>query len=71
MDQTAPANQIIFRYLRERRQESDLGRNLGVCPRGHRQEAPQSQGRSLHNSTDTESDFVRKNIIKTNAYEWR
>ena len=40
MDQTAPANQSVLRYNRERSEDANLDRRVGLRPRRHRQEAP-------------------------------
>jgi len=41
MDQAASSDQSLFRYIRERRQNPNLDRGLGLRARRHRQEAPQ------------------------------
>ena len=68
MDQTTPAHQIILWYLREFRQKPDMDCYLSVRARGHYQETPQPQGRSLHNSTDSEPDPIRESIVETHTY---
>jgi hypothetical protein len=39
MDQTAPADQSVLRYLRERGENTNLDRRLRLCTRRYRQEA--------------------------------
>jgi hypothetical protein len=39
VDQTAPPDQGILRDLRERGEDTNRDRHLGLCPRRHRQEA--------------------------------
>jgi hypothetical protein len=41
MDQATSSHQSFLRYIRERRQHSNLDRGLGLCAGRHRQEAPQ------------------------------
>ena len=58
MYKTAPANHIVFRYLRECREDSDQDLHLGLRARGHFQKATRSQDKTLHNFTDFEPDLV-------------
>jgi len=52
MDQTTPENQVLLWYFRERREESDLDRYLGLRAHSHHKKAAQTQKRPLHNITD-------------------
>jgi hypothetical protein len=47
MDQTASANQRILWNQRERREDSDLDRCLGLRARGHRSQATEPLGLRL------------------------
>jgi hypothetical protein len=71
VDQTAPANQVIFRYIGECSQDSGLDCSLCVCVGRHHQEATQYQDKSLFNSTDFESNRFRNNTYRSNAYRMR
>ena len=48
MDQAAPADQGVLRNLRERGEDTDLDRPLGLRPRRLRQEATVNLPRSLY-----------------------
>ncbi len=61
MDQAASAHQTVLWHLRERREGADLDRGVGVRARGHRQEAAQAQGLTLHLTTDFFRDPIREN----------
>jgi len=67
IDQAAPAYQVVLRHLRECRKKPDLDRHLGLRSRGHHQEAPRYQGRSLHNPAGPEPNLVRENSFRTDA----
>lgn len=71
VDQTTPAHQVVLWHFREFRQKPDMDCHLSVCALGHHQEAPGSQGKSLHNSTDIEPDSIRENAIETDTYRRR
>jgi len=68
MDQTTPADQSLLWDLRECGEDTNLDRNLGVCARGHRQEAPQTQKKPLHNSTGFEPHPFRENPHFTGSF---
>jgi len=51
MDQATPAHQIIFRHLRECRQDTNLDSRIRVCSGRHHKKTTQHQEQSLHNST--------------------
>lgn len=63
MDQTAPAYKSIFRYIGERRENSDLDCGLRLRPGFHHQEASEFVVQTLRNPTDFEPDTIRKSII--------
>ena len=54
MDQTASADKIIFRHFRNRCQNANLDRYLGVCFGGYHEKAPEIGAEPLHNFTDFE-----------------
>ncbi len=70
MDQIAPENQIIFWHIRERREESNMDRNLHLCAGGDHQKAARSQNRTLQYFTDIKPDTFRENTIGSTAYEF-
>ncbi len=70
VDQTALENQIIFRNIRERSEESDMDCHLSLCAGRHHQKAARSQIRTLHNITDFEPDSFRENTIGSIAYDF-
>jgi len=51
----------FFRHQRERRQDPNLDRYLGLCPRRHRAETTQSGNYPLPNPTDSQPYAVREN----------
>jgi len=69
VDQTAPENQILFRYLRQRSEESDLDCHLGLRARRHHQKAAQARNRALHDLTDLEPYSFRENSTELTAYD--
>ena len=64
-------DQGVFRNQRERRQEPNLDRHLGLPPRGHPQKTTRLATRSLHNSTDLESHELREKVHPTSTYGFR
>ena len=68
MDQTAPAYQSLFWHIRERREDSSVDCNLGLCVGGDNQKGIESGFESLHNSTDSERDFIRESVYFTGTY---
>ena len=52
----APADQSVLRHQRERREDSNLDRRIGLRPRRHRPQANRSGSYSLPDSTDFERD---------------
>src|ERR1019366_10054544 len=50
VDQAAPAHQGLLRHQRERREDPDLDRGLGLRAGGHRSQAPGAGGQPLPNS---------------------
>src|SRR6185295_4879606 len=61
MDQTASSHQKLFRHFRQQRQDPSLDRRHCLSAGGNRQEAPETQARSLHFVTDPESHPLREN----------
>jgi len=61
VDQAAPPDQSLLWHLGQRGEDPDLDRDLGLCARGHSQEAARQQAKSLHNSTDPQHYPLRKN----------
>ena len=61
MDQAASANQGLLRNQRERGEDSNLDRGLGLRPRRHRPEAFGPGGQPLPNPTDFERYAFREN----------
>ena len=70
VDQAAPENQIIFRNIRERGEESDMDCRLNLCAGGHHQKAAQSQNRTLRNITDFGPNTFRENTAGSIAYDF-
>lgn len=68
VDKTAPPNQGLLRYHRERSQNANLDRNLGLRPRSHRQETTPTFCQPLRNSTNLELDHVRTNAGGSAAF---
>jgi hypothetical protein len=71
MDQATFADQGVLWHHRERRQDSNLDRNLRVCARSHCQETSEAGQEPLHNSTDFERDTIRTNTHFTGAFAHR
>jgi hypothetical protein len=65
MDQAAPQNQGFLRHQRERRENPDPDRRLGLRPRRHRPEATWPGGEPLPNSTDSQRHTFRENAYFT------
>jgi hypothetical protein len=61
MDQAAPAHQGLLRHQRERRQDPNLDRHLGLRPRRHRAETTCPRSYPLPNPTDSERRPIREN----------
>ena len=61
MDQAAPAHQGLLRHQRERGEDANLDRGLGLRAGGHRPQAPGAEGQPLPNPTDLERDAFREN----------
>ena len=71
MDQTAPANQEVFRDLRKRYQDPNLDCRFRLCARRHPQKTSPTADKSLHNSTDFERDDFRENPHFTSVFDQR
>ncbi len=71
MDQTTPAHQIIFRHIRERCEDTGLDRRIRLCSGRYHQEATQSQGQFVFNSTNFKPDCFRNNANKSTTYRMR
>src|ERR1017187_7714113 len=69
MDQTALAHQGVFRHQRERRQDPNLDRNLGLRPGRHRLQTTPAGLKPLPNPTDSECYPVRENPHFTSTSE--
>ena len=65
VDQAAPADQGFLRHQRERGEDPNLDRGLGLCPGGHRSQALGAGGEPLPDSTDFERDAFRENAHST------
>jgi hypothetical protein len=61
VDQAASAYQEVLRHIRECGEVANLDRRIGLCPRRHRQEAPESRRFALHPATDFFAHPVREN----------
>ena len=68
MDQTAPAYQSLFWHIRERREDSDMDSDLGLCFGCDNQKRIESGFESLHNSTDSERKLIRESVCFTSTY---
>ena len=69
MDQAASADQTVLRDIRKCREDPNLDRRLGLRPRRHRQEAPQSRRFALHIAPDPLSHTLRENPYGSSAYQ--
>ena len=56
-----PANQGLLWYHRKRLEDPDMDCYLRLCPRGYREENPETGPKPLHNSTDSEHHSLREN----------
>ena len=61
MDQAAPANQVVLWHQRERREDANLDRGLGLRAGGHRPQETRTGGQPLPNSTDFERHAFLEN----------
>ena len=61
MDQAAPADQSLLRHQRERREDSNLDRGVGVRAGGHRAQAAGAGGQPVPDSTDSQPYAFREN----------
>src|ERR1017187_1843556 len=61
VDQTAPPDQGVFRYKRERREHPDLDRPVDLRAGRHRPQASGVGGESLPNSTGAQHHALREN----------
>ena len=68
MDQTTPAYQGILRHDQERREDTDMDCDLGLCAGSNNQKATESGFESLHNSTDFECHLIRESVYFTSTY---
>jgi len=60
LDQTAPTHQGLLRHLRERSEDSSLGRPLGLRPSGNCQKATGARPQSVQNSPNSPWRYFRK-----------
>ena len=68
MDQAAPADQGVLRYIRERGQNTNLDSHLCLCFGGNYQETVKTGTKSLHNFTNYQRNAFRENTAFTSAY---
>src|SRR5229473_7332223 len=68
MDQATPTHQEFLRHFRERLEDSNLDRDLGLCTRGHRQKGIALGGQSLQNVTDLQRHSFRENPHFTSSF---
>lgn len=71
MDQAVPPHQGLLRGQRERRQDTDLERHVGIRPGGNRLERAGDQILALRLSTDSESHAFRENAHFTGLRRYR
>ena len=69
MDQATPAHQVVFRHLRECRQDANMDSHIRLCPGRHHKKAAQHQAQSLHNSTNIERHRFRTNAFKSSVFK--
>src|SRR5713101_1171989 len=60
MDQATPAYQKVLRHFRERTEDSNLDRHLGLRARGDCQKTIEARRQPLQNSTNIERLALRK-----------
>src|SRR5208337_3471532 len=68
MDQAAPADQAVLRHVGKRREDADMDRRLGLCPRRHRKKAPCLGGLALHIVANFLDRPLRENANISSAY---
>ena len=68
MDQAAPAGQAVLRHVGKRREDADMDRRLGLCPRRHRKKAPRLGGVALHIVANFLDRRLRENTNISSAY---
>lgn len=68
MDQTAPANQVIFWHDRQRSKNSNLDRRLRLRSDCHHQKTTQPGHQFVYNITDFKRDHFRKYNPESTAY---
>ena len=71
VDQAAPADQGLLRHQRERGEDPNLDRRLGLRARGHRPQATGAGGEPLPDSTDFERHAFRENAHFTGTSSLR
>jgi hypothetical protein len=67
VDQATPAHQAVLRNLRERGEDPNLDRSLGLRVGGDHQKAPRFGGVSLHIDAGPFGDNIRKNADPDSA----
>ena len=67
VDQAASAHQEVLRHIRERGENADLDRRLGLRAGRHRQKATRSGRVPLHFATDPLGNAVRENAHSTGS----
>ena len=58
----------LFWHIQERREDSGMDCNLGLCAGSDNQKGIESGFESLHNSTDSERDLIRESVYFTSTY---
>jgi Domain of unknown function (DUF4372)/Transposase DDE domain len=61
MDQAAPADQGLLRHQRERGENANLDRGVGLCAGGDRAQTAGAGGQSVPDSTDSQPHALREN----------
>ena len=65
MDQAAPADQAVLWDLRERGEDANMDRRVGLRAGGHHQEAARAGRLTLHINASPFGDNIRKMSIRT------
>lgn len=71
MDQAAPQDQKVFRYIRECCEISNLDSSLNLCTCGNFEEGITPPRKPLHNSTDFKCNHIRKRFDLSSTYRSR
>ena len=68
MDQAASSNQIIFRHIRERREDPGLDRGIGLCAGRDYQKGTETGAVAARNAPNYQHPTFRENPAKTSTY---